>query len=86
MTEDQTDNKSKGVLEVGTYELLRNRIVNHSEELKTKLDALNEERKNVFGTIEKSWKDENKGVWIISVSVSYIVTKLLCIKDLDTFL
>lgn len=39
-------------LEAGTYELLRKRILNHSNVLKDKLTLLNEERRNVFGTIE----------------------------------
>lgn len=49
MAEDKTN---QNTLEAGTYELLRNRIVSNSGQLKSKLDSLNEERKSVFGTIE----------------------------------
>lgn len=39
-------------LEGGTYELLRNRILNNSKALQSTLTSLNTERKRVFGTIE----------------------------------
>ncbi len=46
---DETQNNA---LEGGTYELLRNRILNNSKSLQSTLSNLNEERKRVFGTIE----------------------------------
>ncbi|WP_109831225.1 DNA repair ATPase [Reichenbachiella versicolor] len=52
MAEETTTPKNSGNLEAGTYELLRNRIVNHSAELSEHLNSLNTERKEVFGTIE----------------------------------
>lgn len=52
MAEDNASSSSTGTLEAGTYELLRNRIINHSDDLKSHLQALNDERKSVFGTIE----------------------------------
>ncbi|MDW3196144.1 MAG: DNA repair ATPase [Cytophagales bacterium] len=46
------DENPQNALEGGTYELLRNRILNKTKALKTTLSNLNEERKRVFGTIE----------------------------------
>ncbi|NQZ76536.1 MAG: DNA repair ATPase, partial [Ekhidna sp.] len=51
MSEKSTD-KSSADLEGGTYELLRNRILKNVDTLNEKLGVLNEERKEVFGTIE----------------------------------
>ncbi|WP_417848337.1 DNA repair ATPase [Thalassoglobus sp.] len=39
-------------LESGTYEILRNRLRSHGEELRNRLDQLNENRKDVFGSID----------------------------------
>ena len=48
----EENQNTSGNLEAGTYELLRNRILNNSKQLSESLDKLNEERKSVFGTIE----------------------------------
>lgn len=39
-------------LESGTYEILRNRLRGHGEELRARLNRLNESRKQVFGSID----------------------------------
>ena len=39
-------------LEGGTYEVIRNRLLAHGKELRKRLDTLNVERKEVFGSIE----------------------------------
>jgi hypothetical protein len=39
-------------LDQGTYEIIRNRLVKHGHELRTRLDQLNAARKLVFGSIE----------------------------------
>ncbi|GAF04467.1 hypothetical protein JCM21142_83174 [Saccharicrinis fermentans DSM 9555 = JCM 21142] len=39
-------------LEQGTYEIIRNRLNQHGQELEKRLLQLNEERKSVFGSIE----------------------------------
>jgi hypothetical protein len=39
-------------LETGTYEIIRNRLLNQGTELRNRLGNLNEERKKVFGAIE----------------------------------
>ncbi len=42
------------VLEGGTYEIIRNRLTSQANELKSRLDNLNEARKEVFGAIDFS--------------------------------
>ncbi len=39
-------------LETGTYEIIRNRLLNQTNDLNTRLAQLNEERKKVFGALE----------------------------------
>ncbi len=39
-------------LETGTYEIIRNRLLNQTKDLNTRLSQLNDERKKVFGAIE----------------------------------
>ncbi|OUJ74685.1 DNA repair ATPase [Hymenobacter crusticola] len=39
-------------LETGTYEILRNRLVKSSTDLRQRLDILNQERKQVFGAVD----------------------------------
>jgi len=53
--EENIENKeeSAGVgLEGGTYEIIRNRLDNQGEELKKRLDILNEKRREIFGSVE----------------------------------
>lgn len=52
MAKDITNPESTTSLEGGTYELLRNRMLNSADQLKERLRTLNIERKEVFGTIE----------------------------------
>jgi hypothetical protein len=52
MNENATQPDSAPQLEGGTYEILRNRLRGHGEELRRRLGRLNEERKAVFGSIE----------------------------------
>ncbi|HLC14704.1 MAG TPA: DNA repair ATPase, partial [Thermodesulfovibrionia bacterium] len=50
---DKTQEQQQEVtLEAGTYEIIRNRLVNHGRELSGRLDRLNQARKEVFGAIE----------------------------------
>jgi len=50
-----TENKqSVEQLEEGTYEIIKNRLRNHGDELRERLDKLNTSRKDVFGSIETS--------------------------------
>ena len=39
-------------LERGTYEIIQNRLRTHAEELRERLELLNEQRRTVFGSIE----------------------------------
>ena len=39
-------------LEAGTYEIIRNRLLKQGEDLRQRLDQLNDARKMVFGAIE----------------------------------
>ena len=43
---------SKDDMENGTYEVIKNRLLKQGTELKERVEKLNEERKNVFGSIE----------------------------------
>ena len=51
-TQDQADPSSEVQLQSGTYEVIRNRLTSHGAELRTRIDSLNAERKEVFGSIE----------------------------------
>ncbi|NLF30319.1 MAG: AAA domain-containing protein [Planctomycetes bacterium] len=52
-TQSQTDSPSSDIqLEGGTYEIIRNRLRKHADDLRGRLDRLNEARKAVFGAIE----------------------------------
>ena len=39
-------------LEGGTYEIIRNRLLQHGDDLRTRLTNLNEARKSIFGSVE----------------------------------
>lgn len=53
MAEDKpNENINDITLEGGTYEILRNRLLKSGGDLRTRLDQLNHERKEVFGSIE----------------------------------
>ena len=54
MTDEEKDIPDKGEsqLEGGTYEIIRNRLQKHGENLKDRLAQLNVARKEVFGSIE----------------------------------
>lgn len=53
MAEDTPQSETEATqLESGTYEILRNRLRSHGEELRTRLKRLNEARKGVFGSID----------------------------------
>lgn len=49
---NSTPETNQPELEGGTYEIIRDRLLKQSGELRTRLDALNEARKSVFGSIE----------------------------------
>jgi hypothetical protein len=46
------ETKESVVLEGGTYEILRKRLQDHAKDLQSRVNALNSERKAVFGSIE----------------------------------
>ncbi|MFZ5987773.1 MAG: DNA repair ATPase [Bacillota bacterium] len=48
---EQTEQKSAH-LDSGAYEVIKNRLIKHGNDLKERLDKLNTARKNVFGSIE----------------------------------
>ncbi|MFP4106207.1 MAG: DNA repair ATPase [Phycisphaerae bacterium] len=50
---DNAKQGDQGVqLSGGTYEVIRNRLLSHGKELRSRLEQLNEARKDVFGSIE----------------------------------
>ncbi|MBN2711295.1 MAG: DNA repair ATPase, partial [Planctomycetes bacterium] len=51
-TEEQQGDASSPGLETGTYEIIRNRLLSHGEELRGRIDKLNAARKATFGAIE----------------------------------
>ncbi len=48
---EQTVQKTEG-LENGTYEVIKNRLIKHGNDLKERLEKLNDARKKVFGSID----------------------------------
>lgn len=55
MSEEKIDPQNKQAdiqLEEGTYEIIRNRLSKHGEELRSRVDLLNQSRKEVFGSVE----------------------------------
>lgn len=55
MSEEKINPQSKQgdiQLEEGTYEIIRNRLRKHGEDLRLRVDKLNQSRKDVFGSIE----------------------------------
>ena len=52
MTDSEQQPDAPTQLESGTYEILRNRLRGHGDELRSRLNELNESRKDVFGSID----------------------------------
>lgn len=52
MSENKNEAPETTVLEEGTYEIIRKRLLNAGDELRSKLNDLNSSRKEVFGSIE----------------------------------
>jgi len=52
MSDDQVMNTDTVQLEEGTYEIIKNRLRKHGDDLNERLDKLNAARKEVFGSIE----------------------------------
>ena len=52
MSEEVQEEKQSTQLEGGTYEIIRNRLDNQGDELKKRLDVLNEKRREIFGSVE----------------------------------
>ena len=50
-SEPQNDAQPETQLERGTYEIIQNRLQSHSAELQSRIEKLNEQRRNVFGAI-----------------------------------
>jgi len=50
----EKDSVSEPVLERGTYEIIRTRLLAHGKELRARLDSLNASRKEIFGAIEQT--------------------------------
>ena len=48
---DESSAKPADGLERGTYEIIQNRLKSHAAELRTRLDQLNADRREVFGSI-----------------------------------
>ncbi|SDK73538.1 ATPase family associated with various cellular activities (AAA) [Catalinimonas alkaloidigena] len=51
-TISHTTEEAPTQLEQGTYEILRNRLKQHADDLRTRLDQLNGARRDVFGSLE----------------------------------
>ena len=52
-TDNTTEDAAPGIaLESSTYEIIRNRLLTSGKELRTRLDLLNDARKQVFGSID----------------------------------
>jgi MoxR-like ATPase len=49
---NDTNTKDNITLESGTYEIIRDRLLKHGEDLRKRISKLNESRKEVFGSIE----------------------------------
>src|SRR5690606_12134185 len=50
---NETENQAPpAAMESGAYEIIRNRLQQHGKELRSRLESLNEARKDVFGAIE----------------------------------
>ncbi|MFK7786192.1 MAG: DNA repair ATPase, partial [Crocinitomicaceae bacterium] len=47
-----TQPRSESGLEQGTYEIIRNRLNKYGTDLKSRLESLNEQRKEIFGGVE----------------------------------
>ncbi|MEM9446494.1 MAG: DNA repair ATPase [Verrucomicrobiota bacterium] len=52
--EDSTAKEKPEALQSGAYEIIRSRLMNHAEDLKERLNRLNQARKEVFGSIEST--------------------------------
>lgn len=52
--QDLDQNKPVETLEAGTYELIRKRLYTQKEELSSRLNSLNEARKEVFSSTDLS--------------------------------
>ncbi|MDM8516722.1 DNA repair ATPase [Desulfobacterales bacterium HSG16] len=50
--EQKLGTEGEVVLEGGTYEIIRNRLSSHGQDLQSRLGQLNESRKEIFGSIE----------------------------------
>lgn len=51
-TDKQMEEKNTQILDGGTYEIIQNRLQKQKVDLQDRLQKLNEERKNVFGSLE----------------------------------
>lgn len=49
---DTPNNSANPVLEAGAYEVIRSRLSRHATDLRSRLDRLNEDRKQIFGGVE----------------------------------
>ncbi len=45
--------ETTATLDGGTYEILRNRLLKQGAELRTRLNLLNQSRKDIFGSVEQ---------------------------------
>ena len=50
--EEVKEEKSEVQLEGGTYEIIRSRLENQGEELNSRIDSLNEKRREIFGSVQ----------------------------------
>ncbi len=52
MSEEVVDKEQEVQLEGGTYEIIRGRLAGQADELRKRLNGLNDKRKVAFGSIE----------------------------------
>jgi hypothetical protein len=74
---NETDGNDQVALEGGTYEIIRNRLLNQSGELNTRLEKLNAGRKEVFGSIN----NELLGTERITTSNNCVPRDMVAIGD-----
>ena len=81
MADNNIQNENQTQLEGGTYEIIRNRLLKQGTELRSRLNALNDARKEVFGAIETQLISNDR----ISTSNNCIARDIVAIGDTSIF-
>ena len=81
MAENEKNPTQNTQLEGGTYEIIRNRLVKQGAELRTRLNTLNDARKEVFGAIETQLISNDR----ISTSNNCIARDIVAIGKTSIF-